>query len=757
MLAQGRDDLRRHRANYSNVPGSGIYLQVLWWEFPPEHWEALRTGCSMNFLHAPKVSIMPNSKMDPDQTSIATEFFDELVTIGALEISPQDDPIIGNAPLFCIPKAGQPGQWRVLANMKEGLQNDAIGNEPVYLPRVSTILPYLYSNGWSATVDASKFFYQFPTVVLERKYLGCIHPLTGLHYRYRGLPMGAGNSPAIAGRMGAAVLRLLIERHPELFQGEPTDQTWHTTTTTSESDGADHGRYGHGRALINSDDGLPAVLLWVHVDDFLIHGPTYVKTSAALSALFDLALAKGLLCNPYKTVSPTQHVKYCGFIYDTRSEPHLKIPPEKLSRARVQVRYTLGHTAGDFSRLALSVLNGVLQSLVDATPTRMGQTYLRPLHDLISEGNIVTDPKCRFYTMTRFTAEAIDGLKWWDEFLAQSISRPVRPRLSRTIGCAWGDGSGTGTGGTSEILGADTTSEMRMWMGTWAPHVHVFSSNWRELKTLLLTLEQEVKTLTTLGTSRFADLTLLYFTDNMTTYYVTMSGSSTSPRLHSLVKQIKLMELQLRCHLEVIHVPGTTMICQGTDGISRGVWLSPLHAHRSSASLMTDLFAPVSFSPRLIASVRDTDPEYSAALDVSWTHWRWDEPWIGQLLFGRLSVWTPPPEMASQTISFVLQTWIEQPYTTSALFFIPRILQREWRKLSRHIIELTPILPTATPTQGQAQAHLLPITVLFLPKFIPLLSSYQHRVDRSSLSKNARWHREQADVLRGLQSEPDPH
>jgi hypothetical protein len=749
MLTNGREDLHRHRANY-NSDSKGVYLQVLWWEFPPEHWEAIRTGCSMNFLHAPTVSIMPNSSMDQEQSAIATEFFDELVDIGALEMAPPNDPILGNAPLFCIPKTGQPGQWRVLANMKEGLQNDAIGNEPVYLPRVSTILPHLYSGGWSATVDASKFFYQFPTVVSERKYLGCIHPVTKKHYRYRGLPMGAGNSPAIAGRMGAAILRQLFERHPEIFQGEPRDNTWQATTGKEATQ-----QHGHGRVMITPNDGLPAVLVWVHVDDFFLHGPTYTKTAAALSALFDLALAEGLLCNPAKTTPPTRYIKYCGFIYDTQNEPRLIIPPEKRSRARVQVHYTLRQSKGEFSRLALSVVNGILQSLVDATPARIGQTYLRPLHDLISEGNTVTDPRNRFYTMTTFTKDAIDGLRWWAAFLEQDNSRPVRPRRSGTIGCAWGDGSGTGTGGTTEILGADVPHTMRMWMGTWLHHVHTFSSNWRELKTLLLTLEQEVEALITTGTSRFADMTLLYFTDNMTTYHVTMSGSSKSPRLHELVKRIKVMELQLGCHLEVIHVPGTTMIRQGTDGISRGVWLSPIHAHQDSTSLMTDLFAPVRFNEQLIARVCVSDPDHASALE-NWTHMTWSQPWIAREQFNRLSVWTPPPEMASQTLSFVLQSWVERPYTTSALFFIPRILQREWRKLSRHLLELTPLLPTTNPTRQHPQAHLLPVTVLFLPKFVPSLSLPNCRMDGFTVPKHARWHRQQADVLRGLSSEPEP-
>jgi hypothetical protein len=42
----------------------------------------------------------------------------------------------------------------------------------------------------------------------------------------------------------------------------------------------------------------------------------------------------------------------------------------------------------------------------------------------------------------------------------------------------------------------------------------------------------------------------------------------------SLVQQIKALELALGCRMEAIHVPGTKMISQGTDGLSRGIWVN---------------------------------------------------------------------------------------------------------------------------------------------------------------------------------------
>lgn len=57
-----------------------------------------------------------------------------------------------------------------------------------------------------------------------------------------------------------------------------------------------------------------------------------------------------------------------------------------------------------------------------------------------------------------------------------------------------------------------------MWMGCWWDQVHSFSSNWRELKTLVLTLcRQYVR-----SDSRTKDTTLLYFMDNLITYTLLM-------------------------------------------------------------------------------------------------------------------------------------------------------------------------------------------------------------------------------------------
>jgi hypothetical protein len=81
-----------------------------------------------------------------------------------------------------------------------------------------------------------------------------------------------------------------------------------------------------------------------------------------------------------------------------------------------------------------------------------------------------------------------------------------------------------------------------------------------------------------------------YFTDNEVTYNICKKGSSKTISLHLLVQQFNALELALERHLEVIHVPGNTMITQGTDDLSRGVWSNDLNT--DCKSFAVEIFLP---------------------------------------------------------------------------------------------------------------------------------------------------------------------
>jgi hypothetical protein len=109
----------------------------------------------MNFLTEPDEGILQNAPMTEEQMEIAAEFIDELQLIGVFEPILEGYDMKANCPLFAVAKPGQPGQWRIIADMKNGGQNAHVRKDPVHLPQAKGILENLYTGGWSAIVDAS--------------------------------------------------------------------------------------------------------------------------------------------------------------------------------------------------------------------------------------------------------------------------------------------------------------------------------------------------------------------------------------------------------------------------------------------------------------------------------------------------------------------------------------------------------------------------------------------------------------------------
>jgi hypothetical protein len=85
--------------------------------------------------------------------------------------------------------------------------------------------------------------------------------------------------------------------------------------------------------------------------------------------------------------------------------------------------------------------------------------------------------------------------------------------------------------------------------------------------------------------------------------------------------------------------------------------------------------------------------------------------WDARELFGKLRVWFPPPELAQQAITFMLEAWVEQPLTMLAIFFVPWVIPAFWHGLSQYIHEL-PLLCLTDPWLPLRYPPRLPIPVL---------------------------------------------
>jgi hypothetical protein len=84
----------------------------------------------------------------------------------------------------------------------------------------------------------------------------------------------------------------------------------------------------------------------------------------------------GFICQKVKTSPPAQVQKFCGMLYDTITHPCIQIPEAKVSCSLATIELVkCQNLHGQLSHLTVSIMSSLLQSLVDGTPQRQGQTY----------------------------------------------------------------------------------------------------------------------------------------------------------------------------------------------------------------------------------------------------------------------------------------------------------------------------------------------------------------------------------------------
>jgi hypothetical protein len=98
---------------------------------PPEHWESLRFGGSMEFMDTPVPVLEENGKMTESQITISVAFVTELISLGVLALVLHGFPLMNVYPLFSVAKPVQPYQWICIADMKNGHQNQSCTSDPV--------------------------------------------------------------------------------------------------------------------------------------------------------------------------------------------------------------------------------------------------------------------------------------------------------------------------------------------------------------------------------------------------------------------------------------------------------------------------------------------------------------------------------------------------------------------------------------------------------------------------------------------------
>ena len=215
----------------------------------------------------------------------------------------------------------------------------------------------------------------------------------------------------------------------------------------------------------------------------------------------------------------------------------------------------------------------------------------------------------------------------------------------------------------------------------------------------------------------------------MVTYDVFRRGTSKSTPLWNLLLRIKLLELQLHCHLQVIHVPGTILIRQGTDGLSRGVAMQPLASNLSNG-LIPLLWRAAPASPSTLNWALDKLP-LQLPNSTTWTYQSDFSDWSQSLMIHQSVLWCISPSFARQAILRALSTWVESPTTSCHIFLVPRLLQRDFGRLSKFVIFSGQYIDLPLPF-----TPLVPFVLYFLPPF-DRNSVYQQQLQQQSVDKTS--------------------
>ncbi len=226
-------------------------------------------------------------------------------------------------------------------------------------------------------------------------------------------------------------------------------------------------------------------------------------------------------------------------------------------------------------------------------PTEMKDIKLALLTQLTSgRDNLTPGPPGGFTLAALHSQEDLKAVLYLAEG-SQPAKRCIRSIWAHTACYGFGDASTAGFGLTVKCPGG-----IHGCFGLWGQDKEDSSSNYRELRNLVETVEEEA------GAEHLTHSELWIFSNNSTAKSCFFRGGLSSKLLHKLVLQLCKVEMSHKFILHMVHVAGMRMIEQGMDGLSWGSFLEGVAIGRDMLSSLT-LHSPpqsVTLSFRILSS-----------------------------------------------------------------------------------------------------------------------------------------------------------
>jgi hypothetical protein len=222
------------------------------------------------------------------------------------------------------------------------------------------------------------------------------------------------------------------------------------------------------------------------------------------------------------------------------------------------------------------------------------------------------------------------------------------------------------------------------------------TSNYRELGNLVHTLEDGV------ASGRLSHSEVWIFTGNTTAEGVFWKGHSPYPHLNKLALRLRLLEMDGLVRSQMVHVPGTRMISQGTDGLSRGDLAEGVMTGQSILQHVPVRYSAVVRQPSLLQWLSSWLPATPFILEPS----QWSVEGHG-VLAGSVDqfnvwhppplpfewyLWTPPPALGDVAVE-ELEASRHKRAHLSHVFLCPHLMTFAWRKKLLKICDLVFSVP----------------------------------------------------------------
>ena len=296
--------------------------------------------------------------------------------------------------------------------------------------------------------------------------------------------------------------------------------------------------------------------------------------------------------------------------------------------------------------------------------------------------------------------------------------RLIRGSLIYQVMYVFGDASGAGFGSS---WSNGNQKDIKYRFGVWAEEGQDTSSNYRECRNLVETLED-------MGAQ--GDLEgreIFLFTDNMVSESIAAKGSSKQSTLYDLIVRLYKLEMTYCCKITFVHVAGTRMIRQGTDGLSRGDLVEGVMRGESMLSFIPLHKSCIDRSPALKIQLEEClkglgnevellEPEgwFERGHDFFGGRRNCDGIWMPQYRAGTF-IWAHPPGAARHAIEELRQAR-QKRQKSCHVFVCPCLLYDEWR---RHLLyksaDLIVFLPAGKCDTWSSDMHETLVLAFFFP------------------------------------------